>query len=133
MPWFQKIFGAGPQHIDCVMREYITEEYIKNFYDTQGQKYGLFESSHNEFLTTLLKSGLVGMLSYLGIFVTTIKRYAKAAAAQPVLLFVCVSVAAYLAHSMVSFQQPVSTPILFIFIGMGEKAYRDYKKGIIYQ
>ena len=44
---------------------------------------------------------------------------------QPVLYLCAVSILAYVVHNMVSFQQVLNTPYVFIVIGIGERFCRN--------
>lgn len=77
-------------------------------------------NAHNEWLTILVNTGWLGLFCYAGIFIAAGLRYGRRAKAQP-LLYVClISLLAYTVHNMVSFQQILSTPYIFIVLGMGE-------------
>ena len=119
MPLYQKIIGAGPDCMDYVVKEYFTGE-IENFYGSLVN----FQSSHNEWLNTLLNGGILGAGTYLGIYISLFCRGMKNVDKKPYLLFLCGCIAAYVTHNFVSFQQLIGTPIIFIFMGIGENMLR---------
>lgn len=82
-------------------------------------------NAHNEQITMLVNTGVLGWLCYMGIFVTALIRYLKKASGEPALYLYAISMLAYLVHNMVSFQQVLSTPYVFMVIGIGEKIWRE--------
>lgn len=112
----QKLFGAGP---DCYA-EYMYRNYSMDS-PVSGQ---VFANSHNEWLTMLLNEGVFGAVAYVGFFLTAFVRYFRRMDTQPELMAGALAVAAYCTHGIFSFQQVVSTPLVFIVIGMSEACLR---------
>ena len=82
-------------------------------------------NAHNEWLTILVNQGIFGFISYGGIFITAVIRYVyhgeKALNGRRLYLYVfALSAFAYAIHNVVSFQQILSTPFVFLMLGMGE-------------
>lgn len=124
-----KIVGVGP---DC-FADYVyevpelAEQLVKQFGDER------LTNAHNEWLTTLVNTGWLGLFCYVGVFITSAIRYWKRAKGQP-LLYVClISLSAYTVHNMVSFQQILSTPYIFMILGMGEGLVRGLSAKSEYQ
>ncbi|MBQ6805923.1 MAG: O-antigen ligase family protein [Lachnospiraceae bacterium] len=121
LSFFKKLIGVGP---DCFA------EYIYAVPELAEQVYSQFgnvrlTNAHNEWLTVLVNTGALGLLSYAGIFVSAIWRFVKEAKVQPMLYLCAISVLAYTLHNMVSFQQILNTPYVFIFLGIGESFVRE--------
>lgn len=111
-----KIVGIGP---DC-FADYVYEipELAEMLIDQFGNQ--RLTNAHNEWLTILVNTGWLGLFCYAGIFTASVIRYWKRAEEQP-LLYVCLlSLIAYMVHNMVSFQQILNTPYIFMALGMGE-------------
>lgn len=81
-------------------------------------------NAHNEHLTLLVNVGVLGWMCYAGFFITAFVRYVKGARRQPFLYLCAVSMLAYTVHNMVSFQQVLNTPYIFIVLGIGEGLLR---------
>lgn len=121
MDALHKIVGVGP---DCFA------DYV---YDVPGLAQRLAErfvnlrltNAHNEQITILVNAGLLGWLCYAGIFLTAFLRYIRKGSSRPVLYLCAVSILAYVVHNMVSFQQVLNTPYVFIVIGIGERFCRN--------
>lgn len=117
----QKLFGAGP---DCYA------EYMYSHASMDLQVFGqfqdaIFANSHNEWLTMLLNEGLFGAMAYLGFFLTAFVRFFRRVDTQPVLIAGALAVATYSINSFFSFQQVVSTPLIFMLIGACEASCRS--------
>lgn len=116
-----KIVGIGP---DC-FADYVYEipPLAEQLVDQFGNQ--RLTNAHNEWLTLLVNTGCLGLFCYAGIFAVSIIRYWKRAKEQP-LLYVClISLLAYMVHNMVSFQQILNTPYIFIVLGIGEGLVRE--------
>lgn len=116
MDTLHKLVGIGP---DC-FADYIYD--VPELAERMAGRFGnqRLTNAHNEWLTVLVNTGMAGLCCYAGIFLTAFVRFLRKAGKQP-LLYVCAAVLlAYTAHNMVSFQQVLNTPYLFIVLGIGE-------------
>lgn len=111
----QKLFGVGP---DC-FAEYIYSAFAGGKLPAlEGRWAGtIFANAHNEWLNHLLNLGVAGMVCYLGIFVSGLGRYRRY---LPGLL----ALVLYGAVSLTGFQQVLSTPLLFLTLGIAERYFR---------
>lgn len=69
------------------------------------------------------------MFCYAGTFLTAFIRFAGRVSKEPLLYVCAVAVLTYTAHNMVSFQQVLHTPYLFIVLGIGEGLLRALRDG----
>lgn len=106
-----KLFGVGP---DC-FAEYMYSAYAEGALPALGGRWAgtVFANAHNEWLNHLLNIGLVGVTCYLGIFVSGLGRYRGY---LPGIL----ALVLYGTVSMTGFQQVLSTPLLFMTLGIAE-------------
>lgn len=111
-PLVQKLIGAGP---DCFA------EYIYGLTDIRLPQIGegfwkgaIYANAHNEWLNQLINIGVVGVAAYAGIFVSAAKRYRGMPAGLLVIVL-------YILNSLVSFQQVMNAPMLFLLLGMFER------------
>lgn len=116
MPLLQKLAGVGT---DCFA------EYIYALPELAARVYAQFGDSrltnaHNEWLTILVNSGALGFVCYAGIFLSAIPRFLKKAQDKPMLYLCAAGVLAYTVHNMVSFQQVLNAPFVFMILGIGE-------------
>ncbi len=117
----QKLVGVGP---DCFA------EYIYGIPELAERIYMVFGDSrltnaHNEWITILVNQGVLGAICYAGIFISAFIRFLKKAP-EKVFLYLCAaSIWAYMIHNIVSFQQVLNTPFVFLIIGIGEGLMRE--------
>lgn len=88
-------------------------------------------NAHSEPVTMLVNTGILGLVCYMGIMATGFVRYLRGAGRQPVLYLCAVSILAYVVHNLVSFQQVLNTPFIFIILGIGEKYYAGTRQNIM--
>lgn len=116
----QKLIGVGadcfPEYVYAVpeLAEYIVLQFGNS----------RLTNAHNEWITMLVNQGALGLVCYAGIFLSAIRRFLKGAKAQPMLLLCAASALSYMAHNMVSFQQVLNAPCVFIMLGIGEGILR---------
>ena len=80
----------------------------------------VFTNAHNEWLTTLVNMGLLGVAAYAAVFITALQTYRKNFLAVLLLL-------TYGIHSLISFQQVLNAPLFFLILGLCEAAARGEK------
>lgn len=130
MHGWNKLFGVGP---DCFAM------YLYTLPDLAERMMNQFNgarltNAHNEWLTVLVNQGILGMVSYGGIFVSAFMRYLcygeKASGERKRYLYVfAIGAFVYTIHNMVSFQQILSTPFMFLILGMGEALAKEKNCG----
>lgn len=125
MPSARKLVGAGPDCFEsCVYSDPQIAEMLHSVFGTSR-----LTNAHNELLTVLVNTGVCGLVSYAAIFATAIRRQIRAALQDHscCLYASAVGILAYAVHNVVSFQQVVSTPLVFVLIGLGESLLRRDK------
>ena len=106
--------GPGP---DCYAAvAYAAEPRATEMYNFWNHE--LVVCAHNEWLNMLFDEGILGIISYLGIFVSAFIVFIKKAD-NPVLTGCAASVAAYFFHNMFCYQQILCTPMIFIIMALG--------------
>lgn len=122
---FRKLVGIGP---DCFSAYcYANEEtaaYLSRFF---GHDQTL-TNAHNEFLNMLFCTGILGLVSYLGVFVTALGRFFKERKKHPLALLGALAVLVYVSHNFFCYQQVCCTPFLFLILGMADSAVRNIQK-----
>lgn len=81
-------------------------------------------NAHNEWITVLVNMGVLGMLAYIGFFLTKVIRYMKEREISPLVLACGLALAGYMSHNLFSFQQALNGPFVFIMMGIGEAVLR---------
>lgn len=125
MSVLQKLIGIGP---DC-FAEFAYREgsgIIGMLREVFGD--ATLTNAHNEWLTNLVNLGLLGFVSFAGIFITAIRRFVKKGVENPWLYACGLATLCYTAHNMVSFQQALNAPIMFMVLAIGENLMRKENK-----
>jgi len=118
----RKLLGAGP---DCFSEAVYALYPVQEIVHATGQwEKALYANAHNEWLNMLVNQGLWGLVSYAGIFITVFYRLWRSRNAEPGALFGMLAVSGYCIHGLVSFQQTVSTPLIFGVLGISEALLR---------
>ena len=108
---FKKLFGHGPDTYLIV-----TE---RNFYTEMVEKYGeIYDSAHNEYLNYLVCEGILGLIAYLGTFISALYISFKDAKENPLVLAAFLAVLSYMIQAIVNIAIPITTPIFFTFMYM---------------
>ena len=126
-PGWRKWVGAGP---DCFTMYAYTHPAISYLLENQFGGVRL-TNAHNEMITILVNTGILGLLTFLGIFISSIVRHLRKMKQNPMCLIIAVSAISYLFHNIFSFQQIVNTPFAFLMLGLGENILRkesSYKR-----
>lgn len=111
-PLKQKLFGAGPDTYGAVVME--------NYYDEMVMRYGeFFDSAHNEYLQYLVTVGLAGLVAYLALLVTSIRKMIRLAGKQPYVMAIAFAVICYAAQAAVNISVPIVTPVMLMLLAMG--------------
>ena len=110
-----KLLGVGP---DCFAEYIYNVPSISSLIQMEGHWAGaVFTNAHNEWLNLLVNEGIFGLLAYVGVFACAFRRYRDMPLGVMVLVLYGIS-------SLVSFQQVMNTPLLFLVLGICENRYR---------
>ncbi|MCH5257449.1 MAG: O-antigen ligase family protein [Lachnospiraceae bacterium] len=111
-----KVVGIGP---DCFADYIYSIPGLSEYVYAQFGSYRL-TNAHNEWITLLVNQGILGLACYAGIFVTAFIRFIKRAGSHPPLYLCAASILLYTVHNIVSFQQVLNAPFVFMVLGIGE-------------
>lgn len=116
-----KLFGVGPE---CY--PYYAYEFYKNVVDA---KWGgsVLTNAHNEWFNGMINYGLLGGITYLGIFMANLVETGKKAKTTPDMVMVIACVVSYMCHNFFCYQQVLCTPFIMIIMGMGQYIIRKSK------
>ena len=107
------ILGCGPDEFQEMVYKYCAEE-LKAVYNEK-----LLICSHNEWLCQFINGGILGGITYLGIFVSSFVLGAKNYRKHPELIGIMMCIASYFAHNFFCYQRITCTPFIFVFIAAG--------------
>ena len=117
----QKVFGYGPncfyQALQANYGAEMLEKYKSAFYD-----------AHNEILQFLTVSGILGVVSYMGMQISVIISGIQKKKNSSIAILSCVVVLSYMAQGLVNNPQVFTTPLLFLFLGIMENKIRNEEK-----
>lgn len=117
----RKLVGIGP---DCFyLYVYGVEEIAQQLHNVFGN--ARLTNAHNEWLTILVNIGILGLSAYAAAFVSAVWRQLQAGKRKGLVLVSTVCIISYTVHNMVSFQQIICTPVVFILLGMGERSLQE--------
>lgn len=112
------MFGSG-----CDTFYYVFEPYFEELSIRFNN--GSTNCIHSEYLNYLVTQGVLGLLSYLAILITSVYRGLKVSGKNELALIFVFPVITYAAQSVVNIYNPIVTPFLFIFIALSECLARE--------
>lgn len=122
MPFLRKLIGVGP---DC-MGEFLYADASESLLSMLNRLWpsSSLSNAHCEWLTVLVNLGLIGLLSFAGMIISAVYRFLKKATdtSHPYhsLVGACgLAILAYSIHNIVSFQQVLNEPAMFVILGIG--------------
>lgn len=124
-PFVNKLFGNGNESIYALMSANYQEEMLA----VTGTVY---DSAHNEYLQYLVTMGLFGLISYLGLLISSVGNCIKGMKKDKSFLPIAACIIAYGAQAFFNVEQPVTTPFLFVFLalaaGMRRRIEQTYQE-----
>ena len=115
--------GVGPDCFAAAMDKYYYAEVDSYWGGLQ------LACAHNEWLNMLVTEGILGLVAYVGIFISSVWRASKYVKDEPVLMALMAAILAYMGHNIFCYQQCICTPVVFIFMAMVEMIIRGKKRG----
>ena len=79
----------------------------------------VYDNAHNELLQYLFTTGIVGLLSYLALVGSSIVYMFKHAKEHAWISVCLAATVGYFAQSILNLNQPITTPLFFVFMAMG--------------
>lgn len=120
MDLLHKLFGVGPDGY----APYAYTLYQDRLVQMWGER--TLTNAHNEWMNAVINYGLLGAAAYIGIFVTSIRDFAKEQLKSPVMVGFIACIVSYMCHNFFCYQQVCCTPFLFLIVGAG--MYMKMKK-----
>ncbi len=108
-----KLFGCGPDAFASAAYAFDAEGLQGFFGDS------ILACAHNEWMNCLINVGILGMITYLGVFISAFYIFLKSWREHPFLAGAAASVTAYFLHNFFCYQQIICTPIIFVIMGIG--------------
>lgn len=113
-----KLTGAGPD----AMWPFIVKDGSQELYSMVVNNFGeniSLANAHNEWLTVLVDTGILGLAGFAGLMITSIRRFLRRAGKKPLVCACGLCLLAYTINNIFSFQQALSASTIFVILGMG--------------
>nr|MCR4990182.1 O-antigen ligase family protein [Lachnospiraceae bacterium] len=107
-----KLFGVGPDLFYNASDRFFHDE----IYHVWGVS--KLSNAHNEFLNMLVTEGILGLVAYAGLFLSSMMTGIRCLKKDTSLIILVAAVLAYMVHNFFCYQQCISTPLVFIVLGM---------------
>ncbi len=121
---FQRLFGYGPDTYLIVSE--------RTFYEEMVEKFGeVYDSAHNEYINYLICEGIIGLVSYLGIFISGIRYGIKNMKHNIYILAPISAVVAYMVQAVVNIAIPITTPVFFTLLYISVAGYIENREVIV--
>ncbi|MDE7390686.1 MAG: O-antigen ligase family protein, partial [Lachnospiraceae bacterium] len=114
------LIGSGPDTFGQIIKEKYRQDMIKR----HGS---VFDSAHHEYLNYLVTIGITGLVAYVTAMISVVVRGFKHCKKSLPLLIIVFVIICYNAQSMFNIAQPITTPFLFVFLGLGEALIRKFE------
>ncbi len=122
--WRERLFGAG-QDCFAIYAYQVPELSARLVEEWPGSR---LTNAHNECITYLVNTGIFGLLAFIGIFWSSFKRLLEKAKKEPLCYMYAAVLLSYFIHNQFSFSQILSTPYIFMMLGLGESLMRREAK-----
>ncbi|MCR5031417.1 MAG: O-antigen ligase family protein [Lachnospiraceae bacterium] len=120
LPFLRKFVGIGP---DCFkVHSYSVQALAAPLIERYGDS--TLTNAHGEWVNMLANCGIFGAVTYAGIFISAFRRFYREAEKDRTMILFAICVISYVFNNIVSFQQIVGTPFIFLIMGLGEGYYR---------
>ncbi len=111
LPWYNKIFGTGPDTLERVLTPVYGEEMLRRFD-------AFYDNAHNEYLQYLITTGIVGLAAYVGLIISSIKTGLTVIKSDDNAAPFMIAVVCYLVQAIVNINQVITTPLMFLCLAM---------------
>ena len=111
LPLINKLFGYGQDTLYYALSDYSFEKMMSLGAGT--------DNAHNEIIQYLVTTGVAGVAAYLAVVLLSVKKIAANCRKDMLYGAILLSVAGYLAQSLVNISQPITTPLFFVMLAIG--------------
>lgn len=105
-----KLFGSGEDTVRLLMQNRFPSE--------MNAQSNYTDNAHNALLQILLTQGIFGLVSYICVIVLSVRAYLSKKKATDAYKGIIIPVAAFLAQDAVNITQPITTPVMLVFLAM---------------
>lgn len=118
-----KLVGAGPD----AMSAYLYRDGSEGLLELVRERFGKLTlcNAHNEWLTVLVNTGLLGLAAFAGMMVTAIRTFFREGKRNKIVCACGFCLLAYTVNNAFSFQQAMNAATVFVIFGMGGAFLRE--------
>ena len=120
----EKLVGCGPDAYAGAAYAYDSAS-LRGFWGDS-----VLACAHNEWLNCLVDVGILGLITYLGSYVTAFLAFLKEWKYHPFFLGAATVVVSYFLHNLFCYQQIICTPIIFVVLGIAVALLRRKEEWI---
>lgn len=123
---WHKLVGVGPDAMSAYLYREGSPELLKMVKQSFGTS--ILTNAHNEWLTVLVNTGILGCIAFAGMICTAIYRYMKKLGKHNIVCACGMCMLAYTVNNIFSFQQAMNVATIFSIFGMGGAFLRAENK-----
>lgn len=123
IPFIKKCIGVGPAGFYFATQEYLTADELEIF-----AKQGNLIDAHNVYLQQLVLFGIIGLLFFVGIFISAGIRFWKKGKREYYMLAFAVLEIAFLVQAVVNNSHIYIDPLMFMLTAVGQNLYSQKKR-----
>ena len=113
-----KLVGVGPDAMEAYIYKGGSSHLLEVVTDTFDMM--RLTNAHNEWLTVLVNTGLLGFVSFVGMMTSAVVRLTGRKGGSLITSACGFCLLGYTVNNMFSFQQSMNTAVIFLMLGMGE-------------
>ncbi len=112
-----KLVGTGPDTMPAYMYRDGSERLLTLVREKFGSQ--TLSNAHNEWLTVLVNTGILGLTAFAGMMVSAIRKFLTAGRKNTLVCACGFCMLAYSVNNIFSFQQAMNVATIFVIFGMG--------------
>ena len=115
--FWHKLIGVGPDSMSAYLYSGGSEDLMALVQESFHSL--ILTNAHNEWLTVLVNTGILGLAAFGGMIITGIQRFLKEAGRNEIACACGFCLLAYTVNNMFSFQQSMNVATIFAVFGIG--------------
>ena len=123
-----KLVGVGPDAMAAFTYKDGSAKLVEMLNAVFGE-YVRLTNAHNEWLTVLVNTGILGLIGFGGAMVTAIRTFLKRCGKDAIACACGVSLLAYTVNNIFSFQQTINLTTMMVILSMGMAFVREKEPG----
>lgn len=121
--WLHRMVGIGPDSMSAYLYRDGSEQLLALVKERFGNQ--TLSNAHNEWLTVLVNTGIVGMTAFAGMMTSAIRRFLSEGRQNEIVCACGFCMLAYTVNNIFSFQQAMSVATIFVIFGIGSAFLRE--------